>query len=133
MFQYYTGRPYDGNVTGNLPAQAGQPNSTQGGINGSAGANRLPLLERNAFTGPRIWNADLRLSRRFYIKEKVNVEVLGEAFNIFNKTHFTNNNTTMYNLSGTTLNYNTAFGTITEAGATLYRERQIQIGFRLQF
>ncbi|MEK7829480.1 MAG: hypothetical protein AAB401_00255, partial [Acidobacteriota bacterium] len=133
VVQYYTGRPYDGNVTGNLPAVAGLPNSTQGGINGSAGANRLPLLQRNAFTGPSIWNADLRLSRRFYIKEKVNIEFLGEAFNIFNKTHFTNNNSTMYNLSGTTLNYNTSFGTITEAGATLYRERQIQLGLRLQF
>lgn len=133
VFQYYTGRPYDGNVSGNLPAVTGLPNSTQGGINGSGGASRFPLLGRNAFTGPSIWNADLRLSRRFYIKEKVNIEFLGEAFNIFNKTHFTNNNTTFYNLSGSTLNYNTAFGTITEAGATLYRERQIQLGLRLQF
>jgi hypothetical protein len=133
VIQYYTGRPYDGNVTGNLPNVTGQPNGTAGGINGSLGANRLPLLERNAFTGPSIWNVDLRLSRRFHFKERVNIEFLGEAFNIFNKTHFTNNNTTFYNLSGTTLNYNTAFGTITEAGATLYRERQIQLGLRFQF
>ena len=133
VIQYYTGRPYDGNVTGNLPNVTGLPNSTQGGINGSAGANRLPLLERNAFTGPSVWNADLRLSRRFYIKEKINVEFLGEAFNVFNRTHFTQVNTTLYNLSGTTLNYNTAFGALTEAGATLYRERQIQIGLRFQF
>ncbi|MGH9837218.1 MAG: carboxypeptidase regulatory-like domain-containing protein [Blastocatellia bacterium] len=133
VIQYYTGRPYDGNVTGNLPNVTGLPNSTQGGINGSAGANRLPLLERNAFTGPSVWNADLRLSRRFYIKEKINVEFLGEAFNIFNRTHFTQVNSTLYNLIGTTLTYNTAFGALTEAGATLYRERQIQIGLRFQF
>lgn len=133
IFQYYTGRPYDGNVSGNLPNVTGQPSSTAGGINGSLGANRFPLIERNAFTGPSIWNVDLRLSRRFYIKEKMNIEFLGEAFNIFNRTHFTNNNTTFYNLSGSTLNYNSAFGTITEAGATLYRERQIQLGVRMQF
>jgi hypothetical protein len=133
VVQYYTGRPYDGNVTGNLPNVTGLPNSTQGGINGSAGANRLPLLERNAFTGPSVWNVDLRLSRRFHIKERMNVEFLGEAFNIFNRTHFTQVNQTMYNLIGTTLTYNTAFGALTEAGATLYRERQIQLGLRFQF
>ncbi len=133
IFQYYTGRPYDGNVTGNLPNVTGQPNSTAGGINGSLGANRFPLAERNAFTGPSVWNIDLRLSRRFYIKERFNFEFLGEAFNIVNRTHFTQVNTTFYNLSGTTLNYNTSFGTLTEAGGTLYRERQIQIGVRFQF
>ncbi|MFN0120009.1 MAG: hypothetical protein ACKV2V_05860, partial [Blastocatellia bacterium] len=133
IFQYYTGRPYDGNVTGNLPNVTGLPNSTQGGINGSLGANRIPGLDRNAFTGPNIWNVDLRLSRRFHFREKMNVEFLGEAFNILNRTHFTQVNTTMYNLSGTTLNYNTNFGQITEAGGTLYRERQIQLGLRLQF
>jgi hypothetical protein len=39
----------------------------------------------------------------------------------------------MYTLTGTTLNYNAAFGTITEAGGTLYRERQIQLGLRMKF
>ena len=32
-----------------------------------------------------------------------------------------------------TLNYNTPFGTTTAADSTLFRERQIQIGFRFQF
>jgi len=61
------------------------------------------------------------------------VEFLGEAFNILNRTQFTGVNSTMYTLSGTTLNFNSVFGTISEAGATLYRERQIQLGFRFQF
>ncbi len=125
IFQSYTGRPYSGFVSGS--------NGGAGSLNRSGGANRFPLAERNSFTGPKIWNVDFRLSRRFYIKEKVNVEFLGEAFNIFNRTHFTNNNTTMYNLASGALNYNAAFGNITEAGATLYRERQIQLGARFQF
>ena len=125
IFQYYTGLPYDGNVSGSFGGA--------GSLNRSGGANRFPLIERNAFTGPDVKNVDLRLSKRFYITERINVEVLGEAFNIFNRTQITGLNTTFYNLSGTTLNYNTAFGTITEAGGTLYRERQVQIGARFQF
>jgi hypothetical protein len=128
IFQYYTGLPYDGLVTNNLS------NSTAGGLNGSnSSSNRLPLLERNVFTAPSVKNFDLRLSRRFYIKEGFNVEVLGEAFNLFNSTQFTGVNTTMYSLTGTTLNFQSAFGSLAEAGGTLYRERQVQIGLRLQF
>ncbi|MGH9831974.1 MAG: carboxypeptidase regulatory-like domain-containing protein [Blastocatellia bacterium] len=128
IFQFYTGLPYDGLVSGSLTG------GTAGGLNGAnSSSNRLPLLERNAFTGPGVKNFDLRLSRRFYIKERMNVEFLGEAFNILNRTQFTGVNATMYTLSGTTLNYNAAFGTITEAGGTLYRERQVQLGLRFQF
>jgi hypothetical protein len=128
IFQFYTGLPYDGNVSGSLAGTAA------GSLNGAgSGSNRLPLLERNAFTGPGVKNFDLRLSRRFYIKEGTDVEVLAEAFNILNRTQFTGANTTMYTLSGTALTYNSAFGQITEAGGTLYRERQIQLGFRFRF
>jgi outer membrane receptor protein involved in Fe transport len=134
IFQFYTGLPFDGFVSGNLGALGPLPGGTAGGLNGAgSSSNRLPLLERNAFTAPGVKNFDLRLSRRFYIKEKVNVEILGEAFNIFNRTQFTGVSTTMYNLSGTTLTFQAPFGTLTEAGGTLYRERQVQIGARFQF
>ncbi|MCG3145322.1 MAG: hypothetical protein HONDAALG_02912 [Gammaproteobacteria bacterium] len=126
IYQIYTGLPYDGSVSGS--------NGGAGSLNRSGGQNRLVgLLERNAFTGPTVKNLDLRLSRRFYIKEKVNVEFLGEVFNLPNATHITGINSTMYNLSSGALVFNNAFGSITEAGGTLYRERQVQIGLRLQF
>jgi hypothetical protein len=128
IFQFYTGLPYNGFVSGSLAGTQG------GGLNGAgSSSNRLPLLERNAFSAPGVKNFDLRLSRRFYIKERMNVEILGEAFNIFNRTQFTGVNTTMYNLSGTTLTFQPIFGTLFEAGGTLYRERQVQIGARFQF
>lgn len=128
IFQLYTGLPYDGLVSGNLTG------GTVGGLNGAGSSNnRLPLLERNAFTAPGVKNFDLRLSRKFYIKEKMNIEFLGEAFNVLNRTQFTGVNTAMYNLSGTALTYQAAFGTLNEAGGTLYRERQIQLGLRFQF
>jgi hypothetical protein len=128
IFQVYTGLPYDGFVSGSLA------NTTAGSLNGAgSSSNRIPLAERNAFTAPGVKNFDLRLSRKFYIKEGMSFEFLGEAFNLFNRTQFTGVNTTMYTLSGTTLNFNTAFGTLTEAGGTLYRERQVQLGLRFQF
>jgi hypothetical protein len=130
IFQYYTGLPFDGLVSGSLPGGTG------GGLNGAnSSSNRLPLLERNAFSAPSVKNVDLRLSRKFYIKEGFDVEILGEAFNLFNRTQFTGVETTMYNLNTTTLNlnFNPTFGTLVEAGGTLYRERQVQIGLRLRF
>jgi len=129
VFQFYTGLPYNGNVSGSVSG------TTPGGSLNGAGSssNRFPLVVRNAFTGPNVKNLDLRISRRFYITEKMNFEILGEAFNLFNRTQITGLNTTFYNLSGTTLTYNSAFGTVTEAGGTLYRERQVQIGARFQF
>ncbi len=128
VLQGYTGLPYNGLVANSL-------SGTQGGSLNGAGSssNRLPLLGRNAFTGPKVWNVDLRLSRRFYIKERVSVEALGEVFNLLNRTQVSGVNTTMYNLSGTALTFRSDFGTISSASSTLYRERQIQIGFRLKF
>ena len=126
IYQVYTGLPYDGLVSGS--------NGGAGSLNRSGGQNRLVgLVERNAFTGPTVKNLDLRLSRRFYIKEKVNVEFLGEVFNLPNSVQITGINGTMYNLVSGGLTYNTAFGTINEAGGTLYRERQVQLGLRFQF
>lgn len=125
IFQFYTGFPYDGLIAGS--------NGGAGSLNRSGGANRFPLLDRNAFTGPDAKNFDLRLSRKFYITERMNVEFLGEAFNIFNRTQFTRVNETMYSLQSGALNFNSAFGTISEAGGTLYRERQVQLGLRFQF
>jgi len=141
IFQYYTGQPLDAGVSGSLPnanpINPAIPNAISSGINGSGGANRLILVPRNDFSGPDVWNVDLRLSKRFYIKEKFNVEFLGEAFNLFNRTQITGLNSSYYSVGGTaqsaTLTFQPAFGTANEAGGTLYRERQVQIGLRLKF
>ena len=75
--------------------------------------------------GPRQNIFNLRLSRRFYIKEKANIEFLGEAFNLPNTLLVTGVNSTMYNLISGSLNFNAPFGTVTSADSTLFRERQI--------
>ena len=63
----------------------------------------------------------------------MNFEVLAEGFNLFNRTQVTTVQTTLYNLSGTTLSLNPAFGSTTGADSTLFRERQVQLGARFQF
>jgi hypothetical protein len=142
IYQFYTGLAVDALISGSLPsatpADPAIPNATTSGFNGSGGRNRLTLIPRNNYTGPNIWNVDLRLSRRFYFGEKVNAEVLIEGFNIFNRTEVTALNTTSYSISGTAQNalltYQPSFLTPSEAGTNfLTRERQLQLGLRLRF
>jgi hypothetical protein len=126
IFQIFSGIAYDAEVSGS--------NGGAGSLNRSGGRNRLgELLERNSFTGPTQKIFNVRLSRRFYLREKINVEALAEVFNVPNRVQVTGVNSTAYILSGTNLNYNTPFGTTTAADSTLFRERQVQIGFRFQF
>ncbi|HSK72328.1 MAG TPA: carboxypeptidase regulatory-like domain-containing protein [Pyrinomonadaceae bacterium] len=128
-----SGRPYSAGVSGNAPT----PNISTG-ILGAGGDNRLPTIERNAYRLPYAFNVDLRISRRFRLTETANLEVLAEGFNIFNRQNITNVGTTAYTISTvsgvTRLTYNTAtFGVPSEAGNTIFRERQIQFAARFQF
>jgi outer membrane receptor protein involved in Fe transport len=138
----FSGARYSGNISGNFtPSAFGLTGSTPGGgINGSGGSSRFALLPRNFFKQPNIWYLDARLSRRFRINESMNVELLAEGFNLFNRTQVTGVANTLYTLSGTTLNYNATgtatiqpFNTVTGADSTLFRERQIQLGARFNF
>ena len=70
----YTGVDFD--ATGGMV-------SNSGGSPGF-GTGRVPQLGRNTFTGPGLWNIDLRISRTFPIHERYQFQILGEAFNLFN-------------------------------------------------
>jgi hypothetical protein len=135
----FSGARYSGNISGTInPTSFGFASTTTpgGGANGSGGATRFAFVPRNFFKQPNIWYTDLRLSRRFSITEKTKLEVLAEAFNLFNRTQVTNVSTTMYTISGTTLNFNggaSGFGSVTGADSTLFRERQIQLAVRFEF
>jgi len=71
----------------------------------------------------------------------MNLELLGEAFNLFNRTQVSGVNTSIYaaSVSGTApnqtaiLTFTPSFGTTNEAGATLFRERQLQFAVRFEF
>jgi len=81
------------------------------------------------------------------LSESANIEILAEGFNIFNRTQVTGVNTTQYTATSVTnsadlnLKLNTVsstnltptFGTTNAAGATVFRERQIQFAARFEF
>ncbi len=117
--------------------------SQAGGINGSNGSLRFGLTPNNSFHTPSIKYVDLRISRRFTIKENAKIELLAEGFNIFNRTQVTGVNNRMYVLSAPTTgpNANTVIATFDPTFGTpsdlsngfFFRERQIQLAVRFEF
>lgn len=122
-----SGAPYTGTVSGNAPG------GTSTGILGAGGISRPPFLPRNFFEMPRTFNMDLRLAKKFKPWESVSLELFGEAFNIFNHVNVTSVGTTIYSISGTTLNFDRKFGVPTSSSNSLTAQRQIQIGVKLAF
>jgi hypothetical protein len=51
----------------------------------SAGLGCGGNLGRNAFTTPGYFNVDLRLSRRFALSERINMDVIADMFNLLNR------------------------------------------------
>jgi hypothetical protein len=125
-----TGRPFSDNVSGDAPI------TTCGGclgFMGTGGQTRLPFLGRNTFRYGNLYNVDLRLSRRIYFGEGKNLELLAEAFNLFNHQIVSDRSNSYYSVYNNTLEYYSGFNTPTAAANTVYRERQIQLGARLHF
>jgi hypothetical protein len=92
VFFATSGAPYSAGV-------GGRPDGgLRAGINGGGqpSLSRFPLFSRNAFRLPKIVNVDLRISRRFRIMNRANLEILVEAFNLLNRTQVTELNTRMY-------------------------------------
>jgi hypothetical protein len=154
ILQISSGRPNSATVSGNAPACTvaaicgGSALSTaiSTGIFGAGGANRFPIFDRNSFRFPKTVNLDLRISRRFRFTESLNLEILAEAFNLFNHVNVTNRGTRLYSIStatalnapGVPLNspiliLDPTFTVPNEAGNTIFRERQIQFAARFEF
>jgi hypothetical protein len=154
IVQISSGRPNSAFLSGNAPACT-NPALCGGvalsaaistGVLGAGGANRVPQLVRNSFRFPKTANVDFRVSRRFNIKENMNLEILGEGFNIFNRQNITNRGTTAYSVTTATAANapgvpvgspiflaDSTFLVPNEAGNTIFRERQIQFAVRFQF
>ncbi|HEU5237788.1 MAG TPA: TonB-dependent receptor, partial [Pyrinomonadaceae bacterium] len=121
--------------------------SPVGGVNGSNGSLRFGLTPNNAFHMSPTKYVDLRVSRRFTIHEDAKLEVLAEAFNIFNRTQVTAVNNRMYVLctgtgatgacpfgTGVFATFDPTFGTPSDlSNGFFFRERQIQLGVRFEF
>jgi hypothetical protein len=94
--------------------------------NGDTNNNDRPVnAGRNTGRGFDYSSLDLRLSRKFMFSEKISLELLAEAFNIFNRANYSVPNNTF----GTGALPLAAFGRPTAA----FDPRQIQLGFRFNF
>lgn len=148
IFAAQDGLPYSATVSGNAPGEL----SSGGGLNGSDGTFRIPL--RNTFRESPSQDLDLRLSKTIPIKERVRIELFGEAYNLFNHYNVQTETTEAYSVSSSSSgNFTDASGTahtcsaaspcldtyqpfqsVTAANNTYqYWTRQIQIGARISF
>lgn len=146
-YSMQTGLPYSVNVSGSSSTLYTSGATTQSIVsttsyNGSAGPNRIPLINRNEFQQPRTNVLDLRLSKRVRFADKYAFEFLGEAFNIANHQNVTSVNSTAYfvtldktNHLNTFTPYSTPFSQVTSTNNSnfAYNVRQLQLAVRFQF
>lgn len=142
-----TGQPVTGNLSG-YPS-GGIDGGVTGGLVSNSGTptgGRIPQVGRNVFPGPSLHNVDFRIARDFAIRERLKLQLLGEAFNIFNHTNINSVNTTAYNYSasgasgcpaslGVTgcMSPSASFLTPTSSTNNLYGARQLQVSAKLVF
>ena len=153
MFQEQNGLPYALVTSGTAPNAV----SSGGGINGSNGRKGIDLVGRNTFRMPRTQVMDLRFSKKITTKERYSLELMAEAFNLFNHFNVTamssvaqqstgyliSTSGSITDTTGATkncsssapcLSYNTPFGSYYTANSNfVYGTRQIQLGLRLLF
>jgi hypothetical protein len=116
------------------------------GLMGAGGSQRLPFLQRNSFRYDGTENVDMRISRRIQITEGQRLELLAEAFNLFNHVNVTELANRLYGTgtakAGNTwglpvgtpyLSTDATFAAPTAAGNTIFRERQVQLAIRYEF
>ncbi|MGH9928897.1 MAG: TonB-dependent receptor [Pyrinomonadaceae bacterium] len=133
IMQFQSGSPYSALV-------AGDPNN-----DGNRANDRLPGTVRNQFTTPSVYQFDVRLTRAIRLGEKMRIKLIGEAFNIFNRSNVVLVNTTFFNYSGGSAgtlsapSFVTAFGTPRSfsspaSGTTTFASpRQIQLAIKFDF
>ncbi len=90
---------------------------------------------RNTGIGPSFWTFDTRLSRRINLTEKTHLELMFEAFNLFNKLNYATVNNIVGNITGPfNLSGRDDRTPSQPLGFTsAYDPRRIQLGLRLAF
>jgi hypothetical protein len=116
---------------------------------GGSTGGRPPQYGRNVFIGPGLKNVDFRIMREFRMTERARLQLIGEAFNVFNHTNIASVNGTAFNyiaagasgcgavVAGVNgcLSPNSAFMAPTSSTSTngLYGARQLQVSAKLVF
>lgn len=125
--------------SGIITLQSGFPYSAfiSGDANrdGNSATDRVPGTRRNGFTTPNIYTFDTRVTKTFKFGEKYSISILGEAFNLFNRSNIATVNTGRFGIasSSATVLTNPAASTPFGGPRTFLGERQIQLGARFKF
>ena len=94
-------------------------------------------LGRNVGVGPAFFGMDIRLTRSFSLSERVNLQVVGEAFNLLNRTNFKSVNGQVGNMSLEEIPDRPTGrrGSVTEpfSFTSAFDPRQFQLSLRLSF
>lgn len=134
VMTYGSGRPVNARIVGDANRD------------GNTSNDRLPGYSRNAFLGPDYMTSDLRVAKVFRLSTRVRVELLAEAFNMFNRdnkrigssadgfdnsaAHFVQQDTVV-NSSHFPAQYRKLDGFLRPASS--YAPRQIQIAVRFYY
>jgi len=140
VFTEQSGRAYSYGVRGGTYLNGGRQS-----LNGAGGATYLPSVGRNTLRMPDTATLDMRLGRRWKIGKGATVRASAEAFNLMNRVNVSRVNTTAYDVGQTTggvtqlvfqsaaVNPVTPFGAATGASMPLAKERQVQVGIRVEY
>lgn len=129
----------DWTLSGIMTLQSGFAYSAQitGDANrdGNAATDRVPGTKRNQFTTPGIYIFDARITKAFIFGEKYSLSLIGEAFNLFNRSNIATVNTGRYVIASSTATALTNPAPTTPFGAarTFLGERQMQLAIRFKF
>jgi hypothetical protein len=116
----YTG--IDGGVTGGESLNAGTT------------AGRIPFVSKNFYRGKtQVRDVDFRITRDFRFTERMKLQVIGEAFNVFNHTNVNGVTTTAYSYSGLNLLPQTSFLAPSSTSSILGGARQLQVSGKFFF
>src|SRR5262249_16322246 len=108
IFTAESGRPFAAEVSvPSLPFifQGAQYNGFGGLLGQGSGGDRniAPNIPRDSNYGDPNYRIDLRVARNFRLAERFTIQILGEGFNIFNRSNFNGFNTTLYDAQATTV------------------------------
>jgi hypothetical protein len=142
-----SGAPYSYQVFGGTRLSGGRET-----LNGSGGATYLPTVGRNTLRLPPNARVDLRLGREFSVAKHIRLNAFAQAFNLWNTRNLSSIETRAFVVGTpaqpgqptplifqdaaeiTTEGLSTPpFGTPTSSTTGASRERQIELGVRLEF
>jgi hypothetical protein len=134
--------PLTASISGGVSSATGATSTFT--TNGSGASNRSPFDTRNGFRREGRKTFDMRLSKRFDLGGRRQLQVLWEVFNLFNTVNYTGFDTNKYRVVSNSYNPATNvvtvnltelpdFGEATTASNTLFGPRDMQFGVKVNW